>query len=113
MPVPLVVATSLLLGSLVNLYANYNTAKSTMRTAEYNMAYAMRGYRENARYWDDYFKNTGFRPRYPVRSGADYNLGSYYAGESARIGAVGKVLTSGSHVLTGGAFGLDSLYRRR
>lgn len=39
---------------------------------------AYNGYRsyqamvENERYWDDYYKNTGHRPRYPMRAGA-YN----------------------------------------
>lgn len=24
---------------------------------------------DNKRFWDDYYKNTGFKPRYPYRSG--------------------------------------------
>lgn len=110
MPIPAVIAAAVAVGTLINLYGNVQSAKSTIRTAEYNQAYAMRGYVENERYWDDYFKNTGYRPLYPVRSGAYYNLGSYYAGESARAGAYSKVLSSIGHVGTAGAYGIESLY---
>lgn len=115
MPVPAVIAGAIAVGSLLSLLGNVKSAQSTIRSAQYNMGYAMRGYTENSRYWDDYFKNTGYRSLYPVRSGAYYNLGSYYAGESARAGAYSKVLSSLGHVGTAGAYGLDSFYggRRR
>lgn len=46
-----------------------------------NISYQKGMMAENQRYWDDYKKNTGYSPRYPYRSGANYNqsslLGSY------------------------------------
>lgn len=30
---------------------------------------------DNVRYWHDYYKNTGYMPKYPLRSGAGDSLG--------------------------------------
>lgn len=111
MPVPAVIAAAVALGTLMSLYGNVRSAQATNRLASYNQDYAMRGFVENERYWNDYFKNTGYRPLYPIRSGAYYNLSSYYQGESARAGAYSKVLSSIGHVGTAGSYGIDSLYR--
>lgn len=110
MPVPAVIAGAIAVQALISLLGTGYSARETIRTANFNREYALRGYAENARYWDDYFKNTGYRPRYPIRSGADYNLGSYYGAEQSRAGAFASVLNSVGHVGTSGAYGLDSYY---
>lgn len=32
---------------------------------------------ENRQFWNDYYRNTGYRPRYPFRSGAYDDLNEY------------------------------------
>lgn len=39
-------------------------------------------YKDTTRFWEDYYKNTGYRPRYPYKSGAIYNIGSVYQAEA-------------------------------
>lgn len=35
--------------------------------------YEQQAREENERYWNDYTKNTGVEPKYPIRAGADWN----------------------------------------
>lgn len=56
--IPFMVGASMLLGSAsagVNAYYQYGAMK------------------ENERYWNDYYRNTGKKPLYPYRSGSMYN----------------------------------------
>lgn len=45
---------------------------------------------ESRKYWDEYYRNTGYRPRYPYRSG--YN---------DIVGALGSGLTTGGFSYSG------------
>lgn len=65
MPLPLIalgigfaVSTAIGVGS-----STYNFYQNSQRQAE------------NQRYWNDYEKNTGIRPRYPYRTGSYYDYG--------------------------------------
>lgn len=40
---------------------------------------------ENSRFWNDYYKNTGFQARYPYRSGSIYNQASLYGSYASAI----------------------------
>lgn len=58
----------------LDLYRAYGQRK----VAQANLDYLSRQEKENKRFFDDYYKNTGIRPKYPVRSGASYNYGALY-----------------------------------
>lgn len=46
--------------------------------ALYQARYTWKQAQENKKFWDTYYKNTGFRPRYPYRAGAVNNYGSLF-----------------------------------
>lgn len=73
MPFPAIVAGILAAGTIASTGAGaYKTYRGT-KTASANLAYQMAMQKENTRYWNEYYKNTGFRPRYRYRSGYVYN----------------------------------------
>lgn len=47
--------------------------------------------RDNARYWDDYYKNTGFRPRYPGRQYGNNGFGATYSQAKMLYGSAKKI----------------------
>lgn len=46
--------------------------------ARMHQVYLKGYYNDIDRYWADYKKNTGFSPRYPYKSGMEYDKGSLY-----------------------------------
>lgn len=51
----------------------------------------VQGYFENKRYWEEYQKNTGYKPRYGYRSGYNYDWSSTFSGlyQAANAGSYG------------------------
>lgn len=45
-----------------------------------NYQYQKGALQENERYWQDYYRNTGVKPRYPYRSGYYQNSAFLYSG---------------------------------
>lgn len=54
---------------------------SSYKNIQYQKAYMA----ENARYWKDYEKRTGLKPRYPYRAGSVYNTNSLYNSYSSLV----------------------------
>lgn len=46
---------------------------------------------DNSRYWQDYYKNTGFRPRYPGRQYGSNGVGSMYSQAKMLYGSAKKI----------------------
>lgn len=46
--------------------------------------------RDNARYWQDYYKNTGFKPKYPGRT-YSYQTGSVISDAKMLYGSAKKI----------------------
>lgn len=112
MVAPVIVVAGAMAGSaILNYVLNEKVANSQIRQADYVADYSRRYNRENSRYWADYYKNTGFRPRYPMRSGAEYNLGSLYGSIASRNAAVASKYRAVANVGVSGSHLLDRLYR--
>lgn len=107
MPIPAIVAGILAAGTIAGAGAGaYKTYRGT-KTASANLAYQMAMQKENARYWNEYYKNTGFRPRYPYRSGYVYNPTSMNNLQNVIDVAPASYISGFSY----GAMSLASLYR--
>lgn len=66
---PVIAGASFAAGAISDLYSqwsNYNYQKAALD--------------ENERYWNDYIRNTGVKPRYPYRSGMYQNSAFLYSG---------------------------------
>lgn len=112
MVAPVIVVAGAMAGSaILNYVLNEKVANSQIRQADYVADYTRRYNRENSRYWADYYKNTGFRPRYPMRSGAEYNLSSLYGSITSRNSAVASKYRAVANVGVSGSHLLDRLYR--
>lgn len=66
-PLAVLYGASLAANAGIGLYTAY-------RNIKYQKAYMT----ENQRYWNDYHKRTGLRPKYPYRTGYHYNTASLY-----------------------------------
>lgn len=51
----------------------------------------MASMRDDKRYWDDYYKNTGFRPRYPGRTYQANGFGQSFAQAQETFGSLKKI----------------------
>ncbi len=112
MVAPVIVIAGAMAGSsILNYVLNEKVANSQIRQADYVADYSRRYNRENRRYWVDYYKNTGFRPRYPMRSGAEYNLSSLYGATTSRNSAIASKYRAVANVGVSGSHLLDRLYR--
>lgn len=112
MVAPVIVIAGAMAGSaILNYVLNEGVAKSQIKQAEYTADYTRRYNIENRRYWADYFKNTGKLPRYPMRSGAEYNLSSLYGSITAKNSATASRYRALANVGVSGAYMLDRLYR--
>lgn len=63
------------------LIANAVTMYNATQKYSYYKGYSA----ETSKYWDDYYKNTGYRPRYKYRSGYE-NL--YDENATAQVGSI-------------------------
>lgn len=107
MPIPAIVAGILAAGTIASAGAGaYKTYRGT-KTASANLAYQMAMQRENTRYWNEYYKNTGYRPRYPYRSGYVYNPTTINNLQNTIDVAPASYISGFSY----GAMSLASLYR--
>ena len=102
MPFPLIpVAIGLSIGAstISGLARTYYGSKS----AHTGLDYQLKAQRENSKYWSDYYKNTGFRPRYQYRSGAIWNpsaIASYQSSlSSAPYSYLGSLSTGSRAVI--------------
>lgn len=112
MVAPVIVVAGAMAGSaILNYVLNEGVANSQIRQAEYTADYNRRYNIENRRYWADYFKNTGKLPRYPMRSGAEYNLSNLYGSLSRSASATASKYRALANVGVSGAYMLDRLYR--
>lgn len=112
MVAPVIVVAGAMAGSaILNYVLNEGVANSQIRQAEYSADYSRRYNIENRRYWSDYYKNTGKLPRYPMRAGAEYNLGSLYGALTSKNAAVASKYRALANVGVSGAYMLDRLYR--
>ncbi len=112
MPFPVIVVAGAMAGSaILNYVLNEKVANSQIRQADYVADYTRRYNSENRRYWADYYKNTGFSPRYPMRAGAEYNLSSLYGSTTSRNAAVASKYRAIANVGVSGSYLLDRLYR--
>lgn len=50
---------------------------------DYSYGYQSRYNAETERFWNDYYKKTGIRPRYPYRAGSNINYTSQYGAKLA------------------------------
>lgn len=112
MVAPVIVVAGAMAGSaILNYVLNEGVANSQIRQAEYTADYTRRYNRENKQYWSDYYKNTGKLPRYPMRSGVEYNLSSLYGSYTSRNAAIASKYRALANVGVSGAHMLDRLYR--
>lgn len=112
MVAPVIVVAGAMAGSaILNYVLNEGVANSQIRQAEYTADYTRRYNQENRKYWADYYKNTGKLPRYPMRSGAEYNLGSLYGAYTSRNSAIASKYRAFANVGVSGSHVLDRLYR--
>lgn len=112
MAFPVIVIAGAMAGSsILNYVLNEKVANSQIRQADYVADYSRRYSRENSRYWADYYKNTGFRPRYPMRAGAEYNLSGLYGATTSRNSAIASKYRAVANVGVSGSYLLDRLYR--
>lgn len=113
MVAPVIVIAGAMAGSaILNYVLNDKVASAQEAQSRYVADYTRRSAQENRRYWNDYYKNTGFRPRYPMRSGAEYNLGKLYSARTTQISAQVSRLRSMASVGVSGAYMLNSFYKR-
>lgn len=113
MVAPIIVVAGAMMGSsILNYVLNEGVANSQIKMADYIADYSRRYNNENKRYWADYFKNTGFRPRYPMRYGAEYNLAGLYGATTSRNAAFASKYRAAAGVGTAGAYALGSLYNK-
>lgn len=114
MVAPVIVVAGAMAGSsILNYVLNQKTTRAQIMQADYTAGYSRRYNIENRRYWSDYYKNTGFRPRYPMRVGAEYNLGALYGARTSRANAIASQYRAGAGVGVSGAFGLNAIYKKR
>ncbi len=112
MVAPVVVVAGAMAGSaILNYVLNQKVSKAQIAHANYAEQYGMRYNAENKRYWQDYYRNTGFRPRYPMRSGAEYNLSGVYSARASRAGAYASQYRAAYGIGLSGAYGLNSIYK--
>ncbi len=112
MVAPVIVVAGAMAGSaILNYVLNEKVANSQIRQADYVADYTRRYNSENKRYWADYYKNTGFLPRYPMRAGAEYNLSSLYGSITSRNSATASKYRALANVGVSGSYLLDRLYR--
>lgn len=74
MALPLLLAGTMAAGVLVNAYDAYRTHQVNAVAMDYQKGLQ----NEITRYWGDYYRNTGFRPRYPYRAGAVFDTSALY-----------------------------------
>lgn len=114
MVAPVIVVAGAMAGSsILNYVLNQKTTRAQIRQSDYVADYTRRYNAENRRYWADYYKNTGFCPRYPMRSGAEYNLSALYGARTSRAKAIASQYRAGAGVGVSGAYGLNAIYRKR
>lgn len=112
MVAPVIVVAGAMMGSsILNYVLNEGVANSQIKMADYLADYSRRYNNENKRYWADYYKNTGFRPRYPMRTGAEYNLGGLYGATTSKASAFASKYRAGAGMVTSGAYSIGSLFR--
>lgn len=113
MVAPVIVVAGAMAGSaILNYVLNEKVANSQIKQSQYTADYARRYNIENRRYWADYYKNTGFRPRYPMRAGVEYNLGALYGARTSYNSAVASKYRAIANVGVSGAYTINSLYKR-
>lgn len=66
---PIVAAASFGVSAISDLYSQWK-----------NYQFQSGALQENERYWQDYYRNTGVKPRYPYRSGYYQNSAFLYSG---------------------------------
>lgn len=109
MVAPVIVIAGAMAGSaILNYVFNDKVASAQERFAGYSSDFIRKSAQENRQYWSDYYKNTGFRPRYPIRSGVEYNLSGLYANRISQVSAqvsryrsMANIGVAGSHMLAG------------
>lgn len=113
MVAPVIVVAGAMAGSaILNYVLNEGVANSQIRQAEYTADYTRRYNIENRRYWQDYYKNTGKLPRYPMRAGAEYNLSGLYSSITAKNSAIASKYRAMANVGTSGTSFLAGMYTR-
>lgn len=103
--VPLVLIGSIIADSLVNAYATYDSTKSSDKSLDASYNYIASSFRENEKFWEDYYKNTGKRPLYPYRSGAVNDVSQLYSIDSALNMNKNARLQSIANIGASGAYG--------
>lgn len=68
---------------------------ASIYSAYKNIQYQNRAMKENERFWNDYYKNTGFKARYPYRAGSVYNTSSLYSSYASAVGAWSPIIGFG------------------
>lgn len=112
MVAPVIVVAGAMMGSsILNYVLNERVANPQIKMADYIADYSRRYNKENKRYWADYYKHTGFRPRYPMRVGAEYNLAGLYGATTSKAAAIASKYRAAAGVGTAGAYSIGSLYR--
>ena len=112
MVAPVIVVAGAMMGSsILNYVLNERVANPQIKMADYLADYSRRYNNENKRYWADYYRNTGFRPRYPMRVGSEYNLAGLYGATTSKAAAIASKYRAAAGVATAGAYSIGSLYR--
>lgn len=113
MVAPVIVIAGAMAGSaILNYVLNDRVASAQERYAGYSSDFIRRSAQENKQYWSDYYRNTGFRPRYPMRTGAEYNLSGLYANRISQTSAQVSRYRALANVGTSGAYLLGSVYQK-
>lgn len=82
---PAIILAAMVAGALVDVYATEKNTKASDKALNYSSAYINSQFQENERYWRDYYKNTGVRPKYPYRSGAVNDISQLYYNDASKL----------------------------
>lgn len=95
----------------VSTVAGLMQTRNNKRASEIALSYQKQLVRDNRRFWDDYYKNTGYRPNYRYRSGYLYNpsqIASYKARIANAPWAYAGYVSSGARSAVTSAYGYMS-----
>lgn len=83
--IPAIILGSMAVSSGASIYAGWK-----------NVQYQKSAMAENNRFWSEYAKNTGVKPRFPYRSGSVYNTSSLYNSYSSIVRAHTSIVGNGA-----------------
>lgn len=82
--IPILAGAYFAVSATAGLYSSYK-----------NIQYQNSAMKENERFWNDYYRSTGYKARYPYRAGSVYNTSSLYGSYASAVGAWSPIVGYG------------------